>query len=244
MAEYTPAQDGHGSIGAWTDAAGDFFQTGGLNVAGIRFDLPVEMATGLDVILDPPVFRSLTLTLTTHLAIANPFRYSLYFMDAQDPPAFSLAYNPWDLVGGGETLRMVFSVLHAPMLAGEELEIDCDMSLLTPMYRKSTWQGRYSVLFTASDTVVPLAPLSWRSRLSATPTVLDGDNVGFISGMVGMNPRAKSRGGRCERCGEFMLRERLMKDGWTPGLWVCEECWDEEEPPDRPIPPDRPPIND
>lgn len=244
MVDRNSTFDGTDAAGVWTTSAGQQLDTNNTTYAGVCVDFGLPTAAN-GIILDPPIFKEMDIVFTAQSNIVATFTYDMWLVDSPSPELFSATYLPSTLIADGNVIQMVTFGTHAGgMAAGEELVMPVDLLQFTPVYRRSTWNGIISVIFQARYAVAPATLIHWTSYLHATPTRYATDEVGFISGMVGFNPRAKSRVGRCDRCGEFMLRERMMRDGWAPGLWVCADCWDEEDPPEAPIPPDAPPIND
>lgn len=244
MPSYPVTVDGVSVLALWAQSASARLQTTNIITAGLAVDFPITFAADRPIALDPPIFTEFSFVMTAWDNQPAAFEYDAWLVTISDPPVFSASFHPTLIISNGDCVALATDKPHAAMAQGEELEIQVDMDLLTPIYRRATWNGRICVLFRSYYPTLPATTGKWNSFLNAVPDRYETEEVGFMTGMVGADPRAKSRMGRCDQCGEFMLRERLMHDGYSPGLWVCEDCWDPEEPPEPPIPPDMPPIND
>lgn len=249
MAEYLVAvgEEGGEALGVWNPTPPGIPRiASGLIICGIPITITgLVTATGRpDLILDPPTFLSLDFTLTFEAVTANAqHRWRVWLCNDPDPPLYSAAYLPSDQ----EPTAVLVEDREEPRhFAGDTITASLDLNDLFPIYRQSAWNGRFGVFFVYEEIGAPAAWIIFRginAGIQGNPPLLDSSESPFVRGIHG-HVEAQSRMDRCGRCGRWMPREQMLQDGWTRGLWVCEESWDPEDKPDWPIPPDVPPIND
>ncbi len=118
------------------------------------------------------------------------------------------------------------------------------LSQVYPVYRQDSYNGFLSFLIAYNLTAgaAPNIGLIGNGASVAAPSI-NTTELPFVTGKSGLGGKW-SRVDRCGKCGFLMLREKMIEDDWSKGLYVCPPCFDVEEPHEITIPSDRPPIND
>lgn len=246
MPVYIPAIVGDEFLGVWTGGPAQATMRSSITTtAGMCFELPVTLATGRDIALDPPTFTSLVFEVWHQWPPLPGLRSMvLSIIDTPNPPRFDNAGNrPSDQVAlYGSRLLHSSEVFPDPTwMAWYYMPIDLDE--VFPVYRNSGWQGRLNLILNYWAHSNPPLFHTLEGLGGTREPRLVSEEVPYITGISGPVD-AQSRVDRCGKCGKLDVREHFRQDGYSKGLWVCEECWDPEEPPEQAIPPDRPPIND
>jgi len=186
--------------------------------------------------LDPPIFTDLTITLTlaSNIGLGVSRTVKLYY--CTDPTET----NPFTPLAAG-TNTLLTSGQFSSTAAGTELDLTITAGTINPYYLKSDWNGVLVFELRTDSATGPT--IATAENATYDGAVLTAESVSFLTGISGPW-RAQSRVDRCDKCGLIDVREKFVKDGFNPGLWVCKDCWDPEDLPYEPIPPDAPPIND
>lgn len=228
----------------------DLLLSSSLIYGGATITVANNFAPGVGILLDPPVFASMSWILASY-GNTRPGFLDVWIVDDPDPTPFSAVHLPSSVVD--DAIHVVdglyFPAINPPvdnwaLHDGDEAVASFDLDLVYPLYAASSWQGQLQVVWQWLDQGAPLITEHWYS--SYYPGQEDrvfADTRAFVRGLSG-DHLAWSRKDRCPRCGRYDLRERFTPDGYQRGLLVCRDCWDPEDPPTRPIPPDIPPIND
>jgi len=210
----TPTLTQHGTYsgGAWAEAT-----TFTSSVGGMVFTFPLAAnQTAL-------VWRAATLTLTQANTTAGTTTVYLR-TDTLTPSLFSTS-DPPEVADGDEV-----GTATNPASVGGTTSVVLDTTVLTPYYRQAGWNGRLSLILDGSAA-------TWTG---ASCSIALTGAVGVESG-TNRWARTHSGLGACARCGDVRPRSMLRRDGYRPGLQVCERCWDPAESDPVPPRPERPP---
>lgn len=245
MPTYTAAVAGYEELGVWN--AVDPLKGDPGTVIGLSFEVPVTLATGRDIALDPPIFTSMVGGLYVQAldppgAPGDNILIYAGVVDEPNPPRFGASPNLPNEQEAAYGLRDLLLVTSTSLVVPGWVDLTYPLAEFQSNVMRSGWQGRINLFMRVFDLTQLFTDL-WVSNSGALVPRLVTEEGPFLSGISGPVD-AYSRVDRCGKCGLIDVRENFVRDGYSTGLWVCQECYDPAEPARQPIPPDVPPIND
>lgn len=210
----SPSQTGYELGGSWVSNTTMLATSS--SGAGIRFVLPLS---GNQTAM---VYSSLSLGLTA--TVGSSVTLTAYLTTSTlSPGVFATANLP---SAGGTSVGTL-----ALTSGSTTSSITLDLATVTSYYRRAGWNGALNLsLFSSAGTITLTT-----SGLTTAGVPIDSGRSGFTyedgdGALV-----------RCAKCAGVDLYPRMVKDGFYKGLWVCQGCYDPEEPQRIPARPETPP---
>lgn len=244
-------QDGSvNNAGLWI--AGTLFgSAGGTHRLGFRWQLPVDAAGNAHG------FRATHLTLTSQTTTTSAL-WQVYIEPAFDPAAYTSTDRPLmdsrgELQVSEATITVgiddEFTFVLGSTWDGSEWTEDATFlenlnTIRDEYWAHSSWSGITAFALLNTNPVVAYPVWYGSADDTAKQAAVLSTDWQFHTGFLGW-PVERGRAKFDMRTGEPALTSELMRDGFSEGLWVLPENWDEEDHVDRyRVPPDEGKITD